>query len=111
MGRYMHPLDPANREIQVIRLKALAADISWHRRRLSEFRGDLARTSPTGKHRDFFEKQRPAFQELRTLYLPWSGALANFYEVNADRVIDSNIGYFDLFTWLLKERDEVGTAD
>ncbi len=105
-GSYMHPLDPVMRELQVSRMKAIAEtypQIEGLYLNFAELYPDLA----NDKHRDFFMAHRAEFQDLRTLYLPWSGALANFYEVNADRVIDSNLGYFDLFAYLLKRRDEV----
>ncbi len=105
-GSYVHPLDPVNREIQVSRLRALhdtypeAEGVFLN---FAENYQDLA----YGKYYDFFQAHRAAFQDIRTLYLPWSGTLGNFYEINADRVIDSNIAYFDLFTYLLKKRDEL----
>jgi hypothetical protein len=105
-GSNMHPLDPVNRELQVSRLKALAETYPQAEGvylNFAELYPDLA----NDKHLPFFEQRRTEFQELRTLFLPWSGALANFYEVNGDRVIDSNLGYFDLFSYLLKKRDQV----
>src|SRR5436190_18955314 len=105
-GSFMHPLDPVNRELQVVRLKALAEtypEAEGVYLNFAELYADIANE----KHHDFFQQHRAEFQDLRTLYLPWSGALANFYEINADKMIDSNVGYFDLFTWLLKKRDEV----
>ncbi|HEY5914937.1 MAG TPA: alpha-glucuronidase family glycosyl hydrolase [Verrucomicrobiae bacterium] len=105
-GSYVHPLDPVNREIQVNRLKALRDTFPGAEGvylNFAENYQDLA----FGKYRDFFEQHRAQYQELRTLYLPWSGMLANFYSVDADRMIDSNIAYFDLFSYLLKKRDEV----
>lgn len=105
-GSYVHPLDPVNREIQVNRLRALRdtyPEAEGVFLNFAENYQDLA----FGKHHDFFQTHRAAFQDLRTLYLPWSGTLANFYEINADQVVDSNIAYFDLFTYLLKKRDEL----
>ncbi len=105
-GSYVHPLDPVNREIQVSRLQALRdtyPEAEGVFLNFAENYQDLA----YGKYHDYFQAHRAAFQDLRTLYLPWSGTLANFYEVNADRVVDSNIAYFDLFTYLLKKRDEL----
>ncbi|HVV72322.1 MAG TPA: hypothetical protein VHI52_12630, partial [Verrucomicrobiae bacterium] len=57
--------------------------------------------------REFFAQQRPRFQELRALSAPWSTALASIYDVHVEDVVDSNIGYFDLFSYLLKRKDEV----
>ncbi len=104
-GSFVNPLDPANREIQVSRLKALAETYPQAEGfflNFAELYPDLAKP----KYAGFFREQRPRFEELRTLAVPWSSALANFYSVEIDRVIDSNIGYFDLFTYLLKQRDQ-----
>jgi hypothetical protein len=104
-GSFMHPLDPANREIQLSQLKALAE--TYPRAEgfflnFPELYPDLA----TPGHEDYFRQQRPRFQELRELALPWSSELIGFYSVGIARIVDSNIGYFDLFNYLLKQRDQ-----
>jgi len=106
VGTFLHPLDPVNREIQVSRLKALAQTYPQAEGIFLNF-AELYPELANEKHRDFFERERPRFHELRDLSIPWSGALANFYDVKVDRLVDSTIGYFDLFKYLLKERDEV----
>ncbi len=104
-GTFLHPLDPVNRQIQVSRLKALAdtyPQAEGFFLNFAELYPDLVKP----KYADFFRQQRPRFEDLRPLALPWSSALANFYSVEIDRVVDSNAGYFDLFNDLLKQRDE-----
>lgn len=105
-GSFLHPLDPVNREIQVARLKALAAtypEAEGFFLNFPELYLDLVKP----KYVDFFRQQQPRFFELRGLALPWSSALANFYSVDIDQVVDSNIAYLDLFNYLLGQRDQV----
>jgi hypothetical protein len=105
-GTFVHPLDPVNREIQVSRLQALAQTYQQAEGfflNLSELYPELA----NDKHREFLERERPRFHELRPLSVPWAAALANIYDVKWDRLVDSNIGFLDLFSYLLKKRDEV----
>jgi hypothetical protein len=104
-GTFLHPLDPVNREIQVNRLKALAETYPGAEGfflNFAELYPDLANK----KHYEFFERERPRFQELRALSMPWSAALSSIYDVGVEQVVDSNIGYFDLFSYLLKARDQ-----
>ena len=54
------------------------------------------------KYRAFFEAKRPEFFEIRRLRWPWIGDIAN----DTGEVVDSNIALFDLFQYLLKQRDE-----
>jgi hypothetical protein len=106
-GTFLHPLDAVNREIQVNRLKALHEtypDAEGFYLNFAELYPDLATNK---KHIEFFERQRPHFQELRAASMPWAAALASIYDVGIEKVVDSNIGYFDLFSYLLKARDEV----
>jgi hypothetical protein len=101
-GTFVHPLDPVNREIQVNQLKALVKSYP-------EAEGYflvLAELYPKldfPKYRAFFEEKRPEFFDIRKRSWPW------VVDIPADkeRIVDSNIGYFDLFQYLLKERDEV----
>ncbi|HTL55287.1 MAG TPA: alpha-glucuronidase family glycosyl hydrolase [Candidatus Limnocylindrales bacterium] len=105
-GTFLHPLDPVNREIQINRLKALQETYPGAEGfflNFAELYPDLA----TRKHIDFFERERPRFQELRAASMPWAAALASIYDVGIERVVDSNIGYFDLFSYLMKARDQV----
>jgi len=104
-GTFLHPLDPVHREIQLSRLKALVAAYPQAEGIFLNF-AELYPELANDKHRAFFERERPRFQELRALALPWSSALANFYDVKVENVVDSNAGYFDLFAYLLKMRDE-----
>jgi hypothetical protein len=55
------------------------------------------------KHHGFFVQQRPAFHDLRRLRWPWVIDIAQ----SPDRVVDSNIGYTDLFKFLMTKRDEI----
>jgi hypothetical protein len=104
-GTFLHPLDPVNRELQVIRLRALAETYPGAEGFFMNF-AELYPELANKKHFDFFERERPRFQELRALSMPWSAALSSIYDVDVERVVDSNIGYFDLFSYLLKARDE-----
>jgi hypothetical protein len=105
-GTFLHPLDPVNREIQVERLKALAQTYPQAEGFFLNF-AELYPDLVNDKHRAFFEKERPRFQELRALSGPWTAALASIYDVRVEQLVDSNIGYFDLFSYLLHQRDEV----
>jgi hypothetical protein len=105
-GTFLHPQDPVNREIQLNRLRALQEtypDADGYFLNFSELYPDLV----TPRHRDFYIDQRPKFHALRKLYFPWAGHLANLYGVNEERMLNSNVGYFDLFQYLLKKREEV----
>ena len=105
-GTFVHPLDPVNREIQVNRLKALVENYPQAEGIFFNF-AELYPSLATNKYVSFFEEQRPRFQELRPLCLPWFAALVNLYDVKIENLVDSNIGHFDLFSYLLKKRDEV----
>ena len=105
-GTFPHPQDDVNREIQLNRLSALAKtypEAEGYFLNFSELYPNLA----TEKHRDFFAQQRPRFHDLRRLSFPWSEVLANLYIVTPDQMVDSNIGYFDLFQYLLGKLDGV----
>lgn len=105
-GTFVHPLDPVGREIQVNRLKALVQSYPQAEGIFLNF-AELYHPLATNKHAAFFEQERPRFQELRPLCIPWFAALVNLYNVKVDQIVDSNIGFFDLFSYLLKQRDEV----
>jgi hypothetical protein len=100
MGAFVHPLDEVNRKIQVNRLKAL---IDTYPEAEGYFLnvGEMYPELNNEKHRDFFNQKRPAFFELRQDRFPWVIDIAP----DSDQVVDSNIGYFDLFQYLLKQRD------
>lgn len=108
-GTFVHPLDPVNREIQVSRLKALVQSYPQAEGIFLNF-AELYHPLATNKHTAFFEQERPRFQELRPLCIPWFAALVNLYDVKIDQIVDSNIGFFDLFSYLLKQRDEVAAG-
>jgi hypothetical protein len=100
-GTFMHPLDPVNREIQANTLKAYIdtyPEAAGYFLNLSE----VYVPPNNAKHRDFFAQQAPAFQELRLLIQPWADRL----DVGIPAMIDSDIGYFDLFKHLMAKRDE-----
>lgn len=102
-GTFVHPLDEVNREIQVSRLRALIEtypEAEGYYLVIPEAYPELN----DDKHRTFFEQMRPKFFELRRLRWPW---IDWGYQGSADRLVDSNIGYFDLFQYLLKKRDQI----
>jgi hypothetical protein len=102
MGAFVHPLDPVNREIQVNRLKALVdtyPEAEGYFLNVGEMYPDLNNE----KHRDFFNQKRPQFFRLREDRFPWVIDIAP----DSDQVVDSNIGNFDLFQYLLKQRDAI----
>jgi hypothetical protein len=101
-GAYVHPLDEVNREIQVNRLRALFAtypDVEGYFLVFNEAYFQLN----SDKYQSFFSQNRPRFFELRSTRWPWLIDIAP----DSDRVVDSNIGYFDLFQHLLKARDQI----
>src|SRR5438876_54604 len=99
-GSFVHPLDQTNREIQVSRLKAL---IDTYPEAEGYFLnvGEMYPELNNEKHRAFFEQKRPEFFELRKARVPWIIDIPQ----DSDLVVDSNIGYLDLFQYLLKQRD------
>jgi hypothetical protein len=101
-GTFLHPLDPVNREIQVNRLKAFADTYPEAAGYLLNF-SEVYEAQNNAKHRSFYAEQQAAFQELRPLMLPW----ADRFHIGRPAMIDSDIGYFDLFKYLLAKRDEV----
>ena len=105
-GSFLHPLDPVNREIQANRLRALSETYPEAEGVFLNF-AELYPALRTEKYRAFFEKRQPDFYEMRALSLPWLTALASIYDVRVEQAVDSNIGDFDLFQYLLQKRDEV----
>jgi len=101
-GTFVHPLDPVNREIQVNRLKALLETYPEADGYFFVF-AEMYPELYNAKHREFFEKQRPAFFQLRQLRWPWIDWGAG----NIDRPVDSNIGFVDLFKFLMTKRDDI----
>jgi hypothetical protein len=101
-GTFVHPLDPVNREIQTNRLKALVYTYPEAEGYFLVF-AELYPKLDFPKYRSFFEEKRPEFFEIRNLKWPWVVDIAP----STDQVVDSNIGYFDLFQYMLKKRDEV----
>ena len=99
-GTFVHPLDETNREIQTNRLKALFdtyPEAEGYFLNVGEMYPELN----NDKHRAFFLQKRPEFFELRKARFPWVIDIPQ----DSDLVVDSNIGYFDLFQYLLKQRD------
>ena len=101
-GAFVHPLDDDCREIQNNRLKALIEtypDAEGYFLNIGELYPDIG----NDKHRAFFEQKRPEFFDLRQARFPW------VIDIPADSnlVVDSNIGYFDQFQYLLKQRDAI----
>ncbi len=102
-GTFVHPLDPVNREIQVNRFKALIETYPEAEGYFFVF-AEMYPELDTEKYHDFFMRQRPAFHELRWRRQPWvnwGGAEGD------DRLVDSNIGFTDLFKFMMAKRDEI----
>jgi hypothetical protein len=100
-GTFAHPLDPVNREIQAARLKAFIdtyPEAAGYVLNFSEVY--IPQNNP--RHRDYFAGQQAAFKELRSLMMPW----ADRFHIGKPAMIDSDIGYFDLFKYLMAKRDE-----
>jgi hypothetical protein len=102
-GTFVHPLDPVNREIQVNRLKALVETYPEAEGYFLVF-AEMYPELDTAKYHDFFVRQRPAFHELRSLRAPWVDWGGG---TGSDRLVDSNIGFTDLFKFMMSKRDEV----
>ncbi len=103
-GTFVDPLDPVNREIQVSRLKALKdtyPEAEGYLLNIPEVYFPLN----SAKDLDFFAQpqQQSLFQELRLLMLPWDTRWVG----TRDEMVNSTLGYFDLFKYLLAKRDEV----
>ena len=101
-GTFVHPLDPVNREIQVNRFKALVENYPEAEGYFFVF-AEMYPELDNEKHHAFFIQQRPAFHELREQRWPWIDWGAGG---NVDRLVDSNIGFVDLFKFLMAKRDD-----
>ena len=101
-GTFVHPLDPVNREIQVNRFKSLVESYPEAEGYFFVF-AEMYPELNNEKHRAFFIQQRPAFHELRDLHWPWVIDIAQ----SSDQVVDSNIGFTDLFKFLMTKREEI----
>ena len=102
MGTFVQPLDPVNREIQTNRLRALFTsypDADGYFLVFAEMYPEIN----TPKYRSYYERMRPKFFQLRELRWPWVIDIAQ----DSDRVVDSNAGFYDLFKYLLHQRDEI----
>lgn len=101
-GTFVHPLDPVNREIQVNRFKALVENYPEADGYFFVF-AEMYPELDNENHHAFFMQQRPAFHALRDLHWPWVIDIAQ----SSDLVVDSNIGFTDLFKFLMTKRDEI----
>jgi hypothetical protein len=99
---FVHPLDPVNREIQVNRLRALVATYPEAEGYFFVYAENYPELN-NAKYHDFFVQQRPAFHDLRALRWPWIIDIPQ----SSDRVVDSTIGFTDLFKFLMTKRDEI----
>jgi hypothetical protein len=101
-GTYMQPTDPVNREIQTNALKAM---IETYPEAAGYFLNlpEIYEPQHYAKHREFYERQRATYRELETLIEPWSDR----FHIGRQAMIDSDIGYFDLFKYLLAKRNEM----
>jgi len=102
-GTFVHPLDPVNREIQVNRFKALVENYPEAEGYFFVF-AEMYPELNNDKHRAVFEQARPAFFELRRLRIPWIDWGGGGGD---DRLVDSNIGFTDLFKFLMTQRDAI----
>ena len=100
-GTFMHPLDPVNREIQANRLKAYIDTYPEAAGYLLNF-SEVYVPQNNARHRDFYAQQEATYQELRPLMIPW----ADRFDIGSTAIADSDIGYFDLFKYLMAKRDE-----
>ena len=103
-GTFVDPLDPVGREIQVNRLKALKEtypEAEGYFLNIPEVYYPLKSAKDIG----FFAQpqQQALFQELRSWMLPWDTRWVR----SRDEMVNSSLGYFDLFKYLLAKRDEV----
>ncbi|HEV2378375.1 MAG TPA: alpha-glucuronidase family glycosyl hydrolase [Terriglobia bacterium] len=103
-GAYVDPLDPAEREVQVSRLKALTDTYPEAEGYYLNFPEVYYRLD-SSKDLDFFAQpqQQALFQELRSSMIPWDTRWVN----SREQMVNSSLGYFDLFKYLLAKRDEV----
>ncbi|MGH9452813.1 MAG: hypothetical protein ACRD2O_02455, partial [Terriglobia bacterium] len=101
-GTFVQPLDKKCREIQVNRLSALINTYPKADGYFLVFPEAYPEIN-TGEYRKFFEEMRPRFFALRRLHWPWIVDISH----SADQVVDSNIGYFDLFQFLLNARNQI----
>ena len=102
-GTFVHPLDPVNREIQVNRLKALVETYPEAEGFMLVF-AELYPELDIPKYHDYLAGQRPQYHrilELRWPWIDWGGG------GNADKLLDSNIGFIDLFKFTMAKRDEI----
>ncbi len=100
-GTDVNPVDPVNREMQAISLKAM---IDTYPEAAGYFLNfpEPYWTVNNEKHHEFFAQQEPAFKDLRHLMVPWQDRL----RVGRQEMFDSDVGYFDLFKYLMGKRDE-----
>jgi hypothetical protein len=103
-GTFVDPLDPVNQEIQVNRLKTLSdtyPEAEGYFLNIPEVYYPLNRP----KDLEFFAQpeQLKLFQELRALMLPWDTRWVS----SRDEMVNSTLGYYELFKHLLAKRDEV----
>lgn len=100
-GTFVQPLDKTCREIQANRLRALFSTYPKADGYFLVF-PEAYPDINTEKYRTFFNQMRPKFFALRRLHWPWIVDISH----SADQVVDSNIGYFDLFQYLLNARNQ-----
>jgi hypothetical protein len=103
-GSFVDPLDPVNQEIQANRLKAYIdtyPDAAGILLNIPEVYYPLR----DPKDMEFFAQpaQQALFQQLRALMMPWDTR----WLASRDEMVNSTLGYFDLFKSLLAKRDEV----
>jgi hypothetical protein len=104
-GTFVDPLDPVNREIQANRLKALKDTYpEGYLLNIPENNHALTRA----RDLEFFAQpeQQALFRDLLGLMLPWDTRGVD----NRDEMVNSTLGYFDLFKYLLGKRDEIAPS-
>lgn len=100
-GTDVNPVDPVNREMQAISLKAMIDTYPEAAGYFLNFPEPYWSVNKE-KHHEFFSQQAPVFKELRPLMVPWQDRL----RVGRQEMFDSDVGYFDLFKYLMGKRDE-----
>jgi Glycosyl hydrolase family 67 N-terminus len=100
-GTFMHPLDPVNREIQANNLKALIETYPEAAGYFLNF-PEVYAPQNNASHHEFYAQEEPAFNELLEVMTPWQDRL----HVGRQEMMDSDIGYFDLFKYLMGKRNE-----
>lgn len=97
-GAIMNPLDPVNREIQLIKLKAIIKAYPEAAGYYLNF-PEVYFTRDEAKTRAFYADQEKKFQPMVQAMKPW----IDWQHVGVTEMLDNNIGFLDLFKYLTGE--------